>query len=200
VINDDVLRKSRAAELLNYPEINLVGSFASYELAAPHIVALRPSVILLGLSLSSARASARTMASLTHLLPLAKVILLSIHEDEKYVLEGLEAGARGYLLTSMPVEKMVRGIIRVHEGGYSLSHNVAAALAVFVTRRTLLLARLSPTERGIMEAAARGHSRKEIALEFLITMNTLKTHITRILVKTGAYSLVQADFIRRQAV
>lgn len=132
--------------------------------------------------------------------PLLKVIIFSWEDRREAIYEAFRAGANGYLFKSASRQKLIEAIERAHEGGSPLSQGVAEQLVEFFQRRRPLLAPLSPIERRITELLERGGAYKQIAADLGISINTLKTHVRRILQKTGLESMRAVSYLRRQAL
>lgn len=125
--------------------------------------------------------------------PNARLLVLSIHDHEEYVLQSVRAGAEGYLRKdSSPAE--LRGAIRtVHEGGSFFSAPVARALAA-ARQNERRLAELTTREREVLLEIARGSTNKEIATRFGISVRTVESHresLARKLQVKGAASLTR---------
>lgn len=130
-----------------------------------------------------------------------KVLILTTFDLDEYVIEGLRAGASGFMLKDAPAEQLVEGI-RVVAAGEAL-------LAPTVTRRLLdrfvaglppprargesaRVASLSERELEVLKLMARGLSNAEIADKLFVSDTTVKTHVSRVLMKLGLRDRVQA--------
>jgi DNA-binding NarL/FixJ family response regulator len=132
--------------------------------------------------------------------PRLKVLVLSFDEDPSKILEALGAGVDGYLLKSAPREELADGIRRVHAGNFVMSQKVANAVGQFFRCRQPLFLALSPTERKILELLDTGLTHKEAANKLGISVETMKTHVKRIIEKMCANSITQAAWLRKQFV
>lgn len=125
--------------------------------------------------------------------PDARLLVLSIHDHEEYVLQSVRAGAEGYLRKdSSPAE--LRGAIRaIYEGGSFFSAPVARTLSAALQSERRI-ATLSAREREVLVEIARGASNKEIAARFGISVRTVESHresLARKLQVKGAASLTR---------
>jgi DNA-binding NarL/FixJ family response regulator len=129
----------------------------------------------------------------------ARVLMLTTFDLDEYVYDALRAGASGFLLKDVPADQLAEGIRLVAQG--------EALLAPSATRRLILefartsparrdpppwVAELTPRELEVFRLIARGRSNAEIAGELFVGETTVKTHVTRILMKLGVRDRVQA--------
>jgi DNA-binding NarL/FixJ family response regulator len=135
-----------------------------------------------------------------------EVIVLTTFDADELVLRALRAGAAGFLLKDTPPADIVRAIEHVHAGDGSLSPGVARRLIALVAddggRREQARARLetlSPREREVAFAVARGCANAEIAAELYMSVATVKAHVSRLLVKLEAENRVQVALLVQDA-
>jgi DNA-binding NarL/FixJ family response regulator len=130
--------------------------------------------------------------------PHTRVIVLSMHNDEPYVIEALRAGASAYLLKGSESQEIVRALKEVLAGRRYLSAPLSEwainALATRVADASDPLAALSPREREVMQLAAEGYGNPEIAEKLFISPRTAETHRTNLMRKLGLQS--QTDLVR----
>jgi two-component system, NarL family, nitrate/nitrite response regulator NarL len=169
-------------------------------LAARHA----PDVILLDNHLPGVTGVA-ALPALRQAAPGARVLMLTVSEDEADLGAALRAGACGYLLKTVDHDVLAAAIERATRGESTVSPEMTAKLAA-AFQATLPappaapaapapadpVDTLSPREREILDAIARGASNKEIARELAIAETTVKIHVQHILRKLGLASRVQA--------
>lgn len=153
---------------------------------------LEPDVVLLDLTMPG-MSGLEAAPRIREAAPEARLLVLSIHDHEEYVLQSVRAGAEGYLRKdSSPAE--LRGAIRaVHEGGSFFSAPVARTLSAALQSERRI-ATLSAREREVLIEIARGASNKEIASRFGISVRTVESHresVARKLGVKGAASLTR---------
>ena len=142
--------------------------------------------------------------------PRTRVMMLTTFDDEEYIVEGLRAGATGYLLKDASSEQLVEAIRAVHRGDAPLQPSVAAKLVARLARvsdappaPTAASAAAAPAsglhgtelterEREILALIARGESNREIGEALYITEGTVKNHVSNILSKLGLRDRTQA--------
>lgn len=118
--------------------------------------------------------------------PNLPVLVLTMHEEEQYVVRCLAAGARGYLTKRGAPEQLVNAIRKVLAGGRFLSDEVAEALAVRVARgqeQQSPLESLSNRELQVLRSLALGQTNREIAQTYNLSVKTVDTYRFRLLKK-----------------
>jgi DNA-binding NarL/FixJ family response regulator len=108
--------------------------------------------------------------------PRIKVLLISMHADQRYVIEALRAGATGYLLKDHDILELKRAIMQVARGGTYLSQGVALS----VLKETQPL---TTREQQVLRLIAEGNSTKEIAAVLGLSVKTAESHRARIMDK-----------------
>jgi DNA-binding NarL/FixJ family response regulator len=117
-------------------------------------------------------------------------ILLTMHTDERYVLEALRAGARGYVLKKQAAADLIRAIREVAGGGVYLSPGISATVAEAIRSpgpqpREQLTAR----EREVLQLVAEGKTTKEIASILGVSVKTADAHRTRLMQKLDIHDI-----------
>lgn len=118
------------------------------------------------------------------------VIMLSMHDSAEYVMQSIQAGARGYVLKDSPATDIVTAINTVMAGGIYYS----AALSKHLSRPISPSMLLTPREKEVLQRIATGKSNKHIARELNLSVRTVETHRWNIKRKLDIEG--QADLIR----
>jgi DNA-binding NarL/FixJ family response regulator len=130
--------------------------------------------------------------------PHTRVIVLSMHNDEPYVIEALRAGAMAYILKGSESQEISRALKEVLAGRRFLSATLSEwainALAAKPADEGDPLQSLTQRERMVLQLAAEGHSNPEIAEKLFISPRTAETHRTNMLRKLGLQT--QTDLVR----
>jgi DNA-binding NarL/FixJ family response regulator len=130
--------------------------------------------------------------------PNTKVLVLSMHNDEPYVIEALRAGAMAYILKGSESTEIARAIAEVSAGRRYLSAPLSERAIAALTSRTPdqsdPLNSLTPREREVLALAAEGMSTSEMAEKLFISPRTAETHRTNLMQKLGLQS--QTDLVR----
>lgn len=177
--------------LLPYPQVHLVASVTSEDLATGRLIQPQqvPGVLLLD-HLSSPLADADAVQNLQRACN-AQLVVTSLPNDQHAVLAWAELGARGLLTAEAGVDDLVRTLSAVSKGEASCTPSVTAMLLGSIHHTATPDAReveakaqlLTPRERQVARRLERGLSNKEIARELGISLSTVKNHVHNILTK-----------------
>ena len=141
--------------------------------------------------------------------PETEVVLLTMHEEDEYVFEGLSAGASGYLLKDASHEELMSTLRKVEAGQAQIAPSVTRKLVrEFASMRQAKPApvrpapgrppELSPREYEVLSLLVRGHNNRQIATELFIDETTVKTHLHRIFEKLHVRDRTQAAILAVQ--
>jgi two-component system, NarL family, response regulator NreC len=118
------------------------------------------------------------------------VILLTVHAEDRYVLEAVRAGARGYVLKKQAAADLVRAIREVAGGGVYLSPGISAAVVEAVrSPRAPAEEPLTAREREVLQLVAEGKTTKEIAVLLGVSVKTADAHRTRLMQKLDIHDI-----------
>jgi two-component system, NarL family, response regulator NreC len=176
-------------------DMEIVGEVGSGEEAVKAVRDLKPDVVLMDVimpGMSGIEATRRIKEAS----PKTAVLALTMHEDEQYFFEMLQAGASGYVPKRAAPDDLVSGIRVVGQGDVFLYPTLAKYLVKeFVQRsdRGLLAAseKLTPREREILTLIAEGFSNREIAEELVISVKTVDRHRENIMRKLNLHNRVE---------
>jgi DNA-binding NarL/FixJ family response regulator len=152
-----------------------------------------PDVIVMDISMPEMNGLEATRLA-KDVLPGVRVLIVSTHSDDEYVMGALMAGADGYLLKQCHPRDLCAGIHRVHAGERVVHHSLVHALIGQAIHRATEPPRdaLSERERGVLQLLAEGSTSKEIALALGLRPKTVENHRARILDKLGVANSVAA--------
>ena len=122
--------------------------------------------------------------------PEIAVLTLSMHDKAEYVMQAIQAGARGYVLKDAPAQDIITAIDTVMSGGIYYSAGLSRQLSRPLAPALLL----TPREKEVLQRIATGKSNKHIARELDLSVRTVETHRLNIKRKLGIEG--QADLIR----
>jgi len=114
------------------------------------------------------------------------VLILTMHEEEQYVIRAIESGAMGYVTKQSAPEQLVAAVKKVHLGGRYLTEKASEALALRILRgnkNKSLIESLSMRELQVLRKLATGSNNKEVATAYNISVKTVDTYRARLLKK-----------------
>jgi two-component system invasion response regulator UvrY len=126
------------------------------------------------------------ISQLRNYYPKLPILILTMHEEGQYVVRAIEAGAMGYITKQSAPEQLVKAIRKVHGGSRYLTDEAAEALALRVAKGAYgqsPLDTLSMRELQVLRRLALGHTNREIAKAYHISIKTVDTYRARILKK-----------------
>ncbi|MBL9199828.1 MAG: response regulator transcription factor [Opitutaceae bacterium] len=155
----------------------------------------RPDVVVLDLRLQG-MGGVDTIRALREEFKAARILIFTNYAKGEEIYLALKAGAAGFVLKGMPLDRLLEAIRAVHQG----SQYIPSEIATRIGER--MLAQLSPREIEVLQLLARGLSNKEIAAQLGVVEGTVKIHITSIFSKLGVSDRTQAliEAIRRGIV
>ena len=181
-----LLREGIAAIINNQPDMLLVAEAATGCEAIQKFQQHQPDVTLMDLRLPDMSGIDALIAIRTEFSE-ARVIMLTTFEGDVDIRRALEAGARGYMLKSMPPVELVEVIRQVHAGKKRIPAEVAAHLAEYFGDDAL-----TGREIEVLRHVASGNRNREIAKQLFISEETVKVHIKHIMEKLSASDRTQA--------
>ena len=181
-----LLREGLAAIIDNQPDMVLVAQASSAQEAILQFRKHQPDVTLMDLRLPDKSGIEATIAIRAEF-PKARIIILTTFEGDVEIQRALEAGARGYMLKSMPPKELVEVIRQVHAGKKRIPPQLAAELAEHVSDDDL-----TAREIEVLSKIAGGNRNRDIAEKLCITEETVKVHVKHIMDKLGASDRTQA--------
>ncbi len=189
--DDETIREGYVYLIGNTPGYKIAGSHASFEDAAKRIAAEDPDVVLLDVELPGI-SGIDALPKIKKLVPEAYILILTVYEQDMLIFRALGNGASGYLTKNTPPEKIISAIQEVMEGGGPMSAHIARMVITSFQRNEA--SPLTRRETEILEQIATGKSRKRIAQELFIDLETVKSHIKNIYHKLNVHS--KADAIK----
>lgn len=127
-----------------------------------------------------------------HDVPATKMVLLTMHSDEQYILEAIRAGITGYVLKNEAATDLVKAIQDVNKGLTHLSTKVSRAVVKgYLDKTKIPTDPLSPRERQVLQLIAEGKTTKEVATLLGVSVKTADSHRTRIMKKLDMHGTAE---------
>jgi len=192
LVADDhpVVRDGLVAMLSTQTDFRVVGQASTGREVVANIEIARPDVVLLDLEMPDLD-GVEALRQVTAEHPEVKVLVFTAFDDDERIVSAVQAGAQGYLLKGSPRDKVFDAIRVISQGGSLLQPVVASKLMRHISSqgvRSLLTAR----ELEALDLLAKGMTNKEIAAELVITVRTVKFHVSSILRKLEAGNRTEA--------
>jgi DNA-binding NarL/FixJ family response regulator len=201
IVDDHTLFRQGLVSLLrSEPRFQMVGEATNGEEALQLAGDLKPDVVLMDVRMPGMDGVEATHR-LLETTPQARVLMLTVSEEDQPLLSAIQVGARGYILKNAGADELFQAIQRVYAGEAVLSP--AVTLQVFRALQSMEPSRvpevaLTPREQEVVRLLALGADNCKIAATLVISENTVKTHVGHILEKLGIHSRSQvAAYARR---
>ena len=191
LIADDhaVVREGLRHVLLANDEFDIVAEASTGAEAVRLATQHQPDVIVMDISMPDGTGFS-ALAELRAIMPHVKVLILSIHDHERYLVESVKAGADGYMTKDSSPAELRDAVRTLHRGdryvSAALAGRLAAAAEVAQSRGDApKLSALTPREREVVRGIVRGLTNKEIAAELRISTRTVESHRESLMLKLG---------------
>jgi DNA-binding NarL/FixJ family response regulator len=181
-----LLREGIAAVVNSQPDMVMVAQAADGQSAVQAFQAHRPDVTLMDVRLPGI-SGIDALIAIRDEFPEARVVMLTTFEGDAEIARALAAGARGYVLKSMPPGALVGVIRQIHAGKKSIPPDVAEQLAEHMGDEPL-----TDRELSVLREVAAGSRNRDIADRLSISEETVKVHVKHIMEKLGAIDRTQA--------
>ena len=190
LIADDhtMVRESLVSVLQADGDVQVVAQAADGIEALEKALQTRPDVVVADLSMPRL-SGIEVVRRLREALPATRVLVLTMHQEDEYVLQAVRAGASGYLVKDSAASELLAAVRSLHAGRGYFGPQAARTLAEQLQHpeRTLddPYGRLTPREREVFHLIAEGMTTKEIARRLDISVKTAENHRGRVLDKLG---------------
>lgn len=186
----DVIRSGIKNILSAQPEYEVIGEAVNGEDALNKVEGLKPDIILLDISMP--RKSGLDIAEqIHHISPETKIVMVTVHKSNVYIMNALKAGVKGYLSKENAAEELLPALNKIISGGIYLTSAVSSYLVEKALKKpeedagteTLLTSR----EEEVLRLVAEGKSAKEISNVLFISRRTVENYKNSLLKKLGLH-------------
>jgi DNA-binding NarL/FixJ family response regulator len=194
VEDDEKLRETTIRYFAGQPGFKLLSAYPDAETALAEIPKNPPDVVLMDINLPGMN-GIECVVHLHAALPKLKIIMLTVFEDSERVFNALSAGAFGYLVKSIRLDKILQAIRDVHEGGSPMSGHIARMVVQSFEQKSATkdeTSTLTSRELEVLHGLSCGQPYKQIASDLGISLNTVRTYIQRIYEKLHVHSHTEA--------
>jgi DNA-binding NarL/FixJ family response regulator len=208
LIADDhaLFRRGLEMVLEEEDDIDLVGQASDGTEAVSVAGESLPDIVLMDIRMPKI-SGIEACRAIKDLAPSAKIVILTISDEEEDLFEAIRAGASGYLLKDIPLDEVAEAVRSVHGGQSLINPSMAGKLlsefATLAKRdaeeeervQHVAAPKLTDREMEVLKLVARGMNNRDIAKELFISENTVKNHVRNILEKLQIHSRMEAVMI-----
>jgi len=199
LVDDHALVRSAVSQAISAPDVELVAEAATAEDAFALALAVRPDIVLLDIDLPG-MSGLQMLEELSPRLPDTKIVMLTVSDSERDMIEAMARGAAGYLTKDLSPEALLRALRGAARGELAMSRRFSArAMRYFVEAARKgrsagggIIEGLSPRENDVLRMLADGLTDKEIATALIISPRTVETHVSNILHKLDVRKRAEA--------
>lgn len=197
-----MFREGLRATLDLCADIDVVAGSATAAAAVAAAVRDRPDIVVMDLQLPDGSGVAATR-TIRERVPECRVLVLTSHTDDDTVAAAIQAGALGFITKDAAGEAIADAVRTVARGDGAFAGGVVGSLARRLrgssTAGSASFPQLSTREREVLTLLGAGHSNAYIADHFVLSLKTVRNHVSNILSKLGAVSRTEAVVIARRA-
>ena len=197
-LGDDhtLVRNGLRKILQERPDWEVVGEAGNGRDAVREALALAPDVAILDITMPQLNGIEAT-AQIVRRLPDVRILILSMHANEAYIIQALKAGAKGYLLKDSADKELIQAVSAIASGKSYFSPAVSKVMLDDYVRHLSQKGiadryeSLSEREREVLQLIAEGHSNKEIAAILHVSPATIETHRAHIMQKLDVHNTAE---------
>ena len=196
IVDDlELFRRGMSMLLSTEPGIEVVGEAGDGAEGLEKAISTVPDVVLLDVRMPK-QSGIDACVAIKAAVPMTKIVMLTVSDEEADLYEAVKSGASGYLLKDSSIEEVAQGIRVVADGQSLISPSMAAKLIDEFKTMSKPTAgpdlKLTERELEVLRLVARGLSNREVGQELAISENTVKNHVRNILEKLQLHSRMEA--------
>ena len=177
------------AQLAKLENIEIVGEAYDGKEGIRKTKELNPDIVIMDISMPVMNGLEAT-AILHEEAPDSKVLVLTMHDEEEYILQIIRSGARGYVIKESSFEELIEAIETVHQGRSFFSPSISEyLLSGFIRQVQDESTELTPRELDVLALVADGYTNKEVAKHLHISIRTAESHRNQIMQKLDIHTL-----------
>jgi DNA-binding NarL/FixJ family response regulator len=192
-----IVRKGLVALLKEEDRFEVVSEAEDGHMAVKNAIDLKPDIAMIDIGIPSLN-GLEAAAKIKREVPDVKILMLTMYENEEYIIKALQIGASGYLIKKSAPDDLINAIYAAMEGEIFLSPSISTKVISSLIRKTAKtdepkgkVSRLTPREREILQLIAEGLSNREIAEKLFISPKTVKVHRFNLMEKLGLHNTAE---------
>jgi DNA-binding NarL/FixJ family response regulator len=204
ILEDDAAVRGSMIDILQHAEnVQCVAEFANAEQALEQLANLHPAIVLVDINLPG-MSGVEFVSKAVTMVPEAKFIMLTVHDDTNAIFDSLAAGASGYLVKPVRAAQLIAALEDVETGGAPMTSHIARKVVQAFRKPPATsnpaVEHLSDREKEVLEFLVNGFLYKEIAMKLNVSYNAVHTYINRIYQKLQVRSRSQAvaKYLKRE--
>lgn len=202
LVDDQIIIRQGLKSLLDLkPDIQVVGDAENGQNAIEKVKLLQPDIVLMDIRMPGMDGVTATQLICQHFSH-TKVLVLTTFDDDEYIFQAMQFGAKGYLLKDTPSEELAQAIYAIYKGYTQMGPGLLEKTILNIPNKGAAkpalptgLAELSTREKEVLRLIAVGYSNQEIAEALHISIRTVKNHVTGILSRLALRDRTQAAIL-----
>lgn len=193
----DIVRDGVKAILSGNSDLEVIAEASSAKEVLDMLHHVFPDVLVLDISLPD-QSGIELLPNILHMKPTLPVLILSMHNNEEYIISAIKAGAKGYLPKNIPARELTDAIRRLHAGEEYFGEAISEVLRKALMRKLEkeekpdpAIEPLSQREKEVLQLYCEGLTNQEIADRLFISIRTVETHKTHIMQKLELRTTVE---------
>lgn len=189
--DNDLLREGISTIMLLDERFRVTASFNNVMTAEKQVVEINPDIVLMDIDMPG-RSGIEAVKHIRAAGATIPILMLTVFDDTHHVFEAICSGASGYLLKKHLYVKLFDAMDEVLNGGAPMSPSIAHMVIASIQKTASNSYQLTPREKDVLSSLARGNSFKLIAVEYSISIDTVRAHIKKIYEKLQVHSQTEA--------